>query len=47
MAVREILRLGNPALYEVCEEVGSGELDHMRSIVRDMHDTMMDFRIRY
>jgi len=47
MAVREILRLGNPALYEVCEEVVPGELDHMRSIVVDLHDTMMDFREKY
>lgn len=47
MAVREILRLGNPALYEVCEEVESGELDQMRSVVSDMHDTMMDFREKY
>ena len=47
MAVREILRLGNPALYEVCEEVEQGELDQIKSVVTEMHDTMMDFREKY
>ena len=47
MAVREILLLGNPKLYEVCAEVGRGELDRMRDVVSDLHDTMIDFRARH
>ena len=47
MAVREILLLGNPGLYEVCRPVQRSELAALESTVRDLHDTMMDFRERY
>ncbi len=47
MAVREILRLGNPALYEVCDPVTPDEVKALRPVVADMHDTLMDFRRRY
>ena len=45
--MREILLLGNPKLYERCEPVWPEEVDAMRSVVDDLHDTMMDFRDRY
>ncbi|MBU7013435.1 MAG: peptide deformylase [Theionarchaea archaeon] len=44
MAVREILLLGNPSLYKVCERVEKEETDMVRSLVGDLHDTLMDFR---
>ncbi|HYE11151.1 MAG TPA: peptide deformylase [Patescibacteria group bacterium] len=47
MSVREILKLGNQKLYEVSEEVKRQELDDMKQVVQDLHDTMMDFRKTY
>ena len=47
MAVREILLLGNPKLYAQCELGWPEELDEMRSVVANLHDTMMDFRARW
>ena len=47
MTVREILQLGNPQLYKVSEEVTTSDLDKLPQIIRNLHDTMMDFRRRY
>ncbi len=47
MAVKEILLLGNPALYEVCNSVQENELTQVKSWVKDLHDTMTDFRLKY
>lgn len=47
MTVREILLLGNPQLYEVSQEVHESELEKVRQIVDDLHDTMMNFRSIY
>lgn len=47
MAVRNILLLGDPRLYEVCEAVTEDELPAMRAVVQDLHDTMLSFRARY
>ncbi|MDF2532910.1 MAG: N-formylmethionyl-tRNA deformylase [Clostridia bacterium] len=47
MAVQEILQLGNQKLYEVSEEVTFEELNDMKQVVQDLHDTMMDFRKTY
>ena len=44
---REILLLGNPKLYEQCEPVWPEEAAEMKAVVRDLHDTMMDFRERW
>ena len=46
MAVREILLLGNPALYEVCRPVTKEECEGLESVVEDLHDTLVDFRAR-
>ena len=46
MAVREILLLGHPKLYEVCAPVEPEEVAGLRAVVADLHDTMMDFRRR-
>jgi peptide deformylase len=46
MPVREILRLGNPGLFHVCDSVTREELDEMGSVAMDLHDTIMDFRNR-
>jgi len=47
MAVREILLLGNPQLYEQSEPVEKEDLDHLKPVVTDLHDTLIDFRKRY
>ncbi|MFB0537798.1 MAG: peptide deformylase [Anaerolineae bacterium] len=46
MSVREVLLLGNPKLYEVCAPVEKGQIESLRPVVQDMHDTLMDFRRR-
>lgn len=45
--IREILLLGNPSLYEVSEEANETELAELKSVVDDLHDTMMEFRRVY
>ena len=47
MAIREILLLGNPKLYEVSLPLERSELDAIAGLVRDLHDTLLDFRRRY
>lgn len=44
MAVKDILLLGNPKLYEVCAPVRQDELSDMALLVQDLHDTLMAFR---
>lgn len=47
MAVREILLLGNPKLFEICEPVQEAQLEQMKPIIQDLHDTLMAFKERY
>jgi peptide deformylase len=47
VAVRDILQLGNPQLYEISDPVVRSELAALPDVVTDLHDTMMDFRQRY
>ena len=47
MPVRNILLLGNPKLYETCAPVEPTELESLKPVITDLHDTMMDFRNRY
>lgn len=47
MAVKEILLLGNPTLYEVSTEIKKEELESIKSVVQDLHDTLMDFKQEY
>jgi peptide deformylase len=47
MAVRRVLLLGNPQLYEVSSTVTQTELEDMKPIIEDMHDTLMDFKRKY
>lgn len=44
MAIKKILRLGNPMLYRICEPVERDELPQMRDVVEDLHDTLASFR---
>ena len=47
MAVKEVLLLGNLQLYEASTPVGKEEVEHIRSLIDDLHDTLMDFRKKY
>ncbi|HPQ45415.1 MAG TPA: peptide deformylase [Syntrophales bacterium] len=47
MAIREILLLGNPRLYEKSAPVLEEEMEAIQSVVTDLHDTLMNFRRRY
>ncbi len=47
MAVRKILLLGHPKLYEVCEPVGQDEVESLKPVIQDLHDTLFDFRRKY
>ncbi len=47
MGVREVLRLGNPRLYEASIPVDREELHALKPIVQDLHDTLMAFRKEY
>ena len=45
--IREILRLGDPALYEPSAEVTSGDAPLLSGWVADLHDTLMEYRRVY
>lgn len=47
MAVKPILLLGNPKLYEISQPVYQTELQDMAGIVSDLQDTLMDFRKKH
>ena len=47
MAVREVLLLGNPKLYEISEPVKRDELKAIADVIPDLHDTLMDFKKKY
>ncbi len=47
MAVRKILYLGNPGLYEVSQPVDKAEIELLRPAISDLHDTLMDFRLTH
>jgi peptide deformylase len=47
VAAREILLLGNPALYRAAEPVTPDELPNITSVANDLRDTLQAFRSRY
>jgi len=47
MAVREVLLLGNPKLYEISEPVERDGLKAIADVVSDLHNTLMDFRKKH
>jgi len=47
VAVREILLLGDPRLHEACAPVEREEVEALRPVVEDLHDTLLDFRARW
>jgi peptide deformylase len=47
VAIREILLLGNPALYRVSEPVDRDELPALNQVVEDLRDTLLEFQRRH
>lgn len=47
MPIKDILLLGNENLYKISEDIHKDEIDKARLIIRDLHDTMMNFREKY
>jgi len=47
VAVKQVLLLGNPQLYEQSEPVLEEDLQTITRVVSDLHDTLMDFRKQY
>lgn len=45
--IREILKLGDPQLYEVSEPVTAEDLPFVGGWVEDLHDTLMEYRRVY
>lgn len=47
MAERDILLLGDERLYRPSSQVEEGEIDAIREVVQDLHDTMLAFQKRH
>jgi peptide deformylase len=47
LSVKEVLKLGNPRLYETSELVSEAEVQSLEPIIQDLHDTLMAFRAEY
>ena len=47
MTVKQILLLGNPKLYEISEPVQQLELEKIKPVIQDLHDTRLDFFNKY
>ena len=45
--VREILKLGNPQLYEISKEITEFDIDCLSGWISDLHDTLMNYREIY
>ncbi len=45
--VRDILKLGNPQLYEISEEVTEADKDNLQEWITDLHDTLMNYKKIY
>lgn len=45
--VKDILLLGNPKLYEVSKEIVKSDMDEIKAVVQDLHDTLFDFKKKY
>ena len=47
MTVRDVLLLGNPQLYQISAEIKSEEIESLKPVIADLHDTMMAFRQKW
>jgi peptide deformylase len=47
MSLNKILLLGNPKLYETSEPVKRKDLDQVKSVITELHEILMEFRMLY
>lgn len=45
--IRELLKLGNPQLYEISSPITEEDLANLPQWVEDLHDTLMEYRKVY
>ena len=45
--IRELLKLGNPQLYEISSPITEEDLANLPQWVEDLHDTLMEYREVY
>lgn len=45
--IKEILKLGNPELYEVSTEIKAEDLPNLSTWTTDLHDTLLEYRRTY
>ncbi len=45
--IKDILLLGNEKLYQISEEYNQNELDQIKIVINNLHDTLMSFRREY
>ena len=45
--VREILKMGNPQLYEISKEITKADKHDLPHWINDLHDTLIDYRRIY
>lgn len=45
--LNDILQLGHPLLYEVCEPVLETELPFVKGWIEDLHNVMQEIRLKY
>lgn len=45
--ILEILKLGNPHLYEISEEITEADRKFLPGWIVDLHDTLLDYRKKY
>ena len=45
--IQELLKLGNPQLYEISSPVTPDESEQLKQWVTDLHDTLMEYRKVY
>jgi peptide deformylase len=44
MAIKEILKLGNPSLYQISLNVKKDELSKIKPSIKDLQDTLLNFK---
>jgi len=44
---RDILRLGNPQLYEISKNITEVDIEYLPGWITDLHDTLMNYRKIY
>ena len=45
--IKELLKLGNPQLYEISSSITEADMKDVPTWVADLHDTLMEYRRVY